>query len=154
MKREFATLNNMSFSLPEGYVVSKDVYNLENGQGFFNTENYISPLGNVISFFEIYQNGEEFISDYKNLTSSFTEKRERLTLVRQFNVKLNGFSFPVFILKGVKDKIIFNVQVFIDCGDRMGCLMFYIDKVFDDDKKTIASNQLFMEAIKILRTVE
>lgn len=154
MKREFATLNNMSFSLPEGYVVSKDIYNLENGQGFFNTENYISPLGNVISFFEIYQNGEEFISDYKNLTSSFTEKRERLTLVRQFNVKLNGFSFPVFILKGVKDKIIFNVQVFIDCGDRMGCLMFYIDKVFDDDKKTIASNQLFMEVIKILRTVE
>lgn len=154
MKREFSTLNDMTFVLPEGWVVSKDKYSLENGQGFFNTENYISPKGQVISFFEIYQNGEEFIESYKSLTSSFTQKRDKFTLAKQFNIKLNGFSFPVFILKGVQDKVIYNVQVYIDCGDKMGCLMFYIDNVFDDDKQTISSSPLFVDAVKILRTVE
>lgn len=154
MKREFKTLNDMSFSLPEGWVVSSDKYNLENGQGFFNTENYISPNGKVISFFEIYQQGEDFIEGYKKLTSSYTQKRDKVVLERQFNIKLNGFSFPVFVLRGFGDKVIYNVQVFIDCGSKLGCLMFYIDNVYEDDKKTIASSPLFMEAIKILRTVE
>lgn len=154
MKREFKTLNDMSFSLPEGWVVSSDKYNLENGQGSFNTENYISPNGKVISFFEIYQQGEDFIEGYKKLTSSYTQKRDKVVLERQFNIKLNGFSFPVFVLRGFGDKVIYNVQVFIDCGSKLGCLMFYIDNVYEDDKKTIASSPLFMEAIKILRTVE
>lgn len=154
MKREYASLNNMTFSLPKGWAVSKDKYTLENGQGFFNTENYISKNGKVISFFEIYQNGEEFIENYINLTQSFTEKRDKFVLERQFNVKLNGFSFPVFILKGALDRVIYNVQVFIDCGDKLGCFMFYIDNVYENDKDTISKNPLFMEIIKILRTVE
>lgn len=154
MKREFETLNNMSFSLPKGWVVSSDKYNLENGQGFFNKENYISKEGKVVSFFEVFQNGEKFIESYKHLTSSFTEKKDGVILAKQFNIRLNDFSFPIFILKGVKDKVIYNVQAFIDCGDKMGCLMFYIDKVFDDDKQTISQNPLFMNIIEILRTVE
>lgn len=154
MKREFASLNGMSFVLPQGYLVSKDKYNLENGQGFFNKENYISPNGKVLSFFEIYQNGEEFIEGYKNLTNSFTQKKDCVILAKQFDIKLNGFCFPVFILKGTKEQVIYNVQVFIDCDDRMGCLMFYIDNIFDDDKKTISSSELFLDVVKILRTVE
>lgn len=154
MKREFSTLNNMTFSLPKGWVISKDKYSLENGQGFFNTENYISPKNQVLSFFEIYQNGEEFINRYKNLTSSFSEKVDRFILEKQFNIRLNDFSFPVFILKGEQDRVIYNVQVFIDCGDKMGCLMFYIDSICEDDKDTISKNPLFMDVIKILRTVE
>lgn len=154
MKREFKSLNNMSFVLPEGWVVSSDKYNLANGQGFFNRENYISPNGGVVSFFEIYQNGEEFLQHYKSLTSKFTQDREGVVLEGQFNIKFNGFSFPVFILKGEKDRVIYNVQVFIDCDDRIGCLMFYIDNLYEDEKTTISSSPLFMDVINILRSVQ
>lgn len=154
MQRKFEFLNNMSFVLPKDWQVSKDKYTLENGQGFFNVENYISPSSKVVSFFALFQNGEEFIERYKKLTSSYTEKMDAFTLEKQFNIKLNGFSFPVFILNGVKDKNIHNVQVFIDCGKCMGCFMFYIDKVYKDEKQTIAESDLFVDVIQILRTVQ
>ena len=40
MNRVFEELNEMSFDLPEGWNVSTDKYNLMNGQGFINIENY------------------------------------------------------------------------------------------------------------------
>jgi len=49
MKRVIDRLNNMSFSLPEGWKVTKDKYNLMNGQGFINNENYLSESGEVVS---------------------------------------------------------------------------------------------------------
>ena len=154
MKREFKSLSQMSFSLPEGWSVSTDKYFLENGQGFFNEENYISKDGKVISFFAVFQNGEAFIEKYINLTNSYTEERDGLVKEKNFYIKLNGFSFPVFILKGNKEKEFHMVQVFIDCGEGLGCFMFYIDKLSDNDKETISSNPVFMDVIKILRTVQ
>ena len=41
MKRVFDTLNDMSFVLPKDYKLTEDKYNLPNGQGFINKENYL-----------------------------------------------------------------------------------------------------------------
>ena len=58
------------------------------------------------------------------------------------------------IIKGFNQKLIHIVQIFIDCGDCMGVLMFNIDSVEDEVKDMIAKNKIFADAVKILRSVK
>ena len=154
MKRTINTLNDMSFTLPEGWAVTADRYDLMNGQGFLNKENYLSQNGKVISLFEIHREPNEFFENYQALVKSFNEKNESVIFEREFILKFNGFSFPVFILKGIKQPIIYTVQVFVNCGDKLGCFMLTIDTLSEDNKELIANNEAFLELTKILRTVQ
>ena len=124
MKRIINSLNEMSFSLPEGWQVSKDKYNLINGQGFINKENYLSLEGEVISLFEVYRQPDEFFRYYQTLVENYDEKVNDVILYREFSIKFGDFSFPVYILQGTKQPTIYMVQVFINCGDKLGCFMF------------------------------
>ena len=67
MKRIILSLNEMSFELPKGWSLTKDKYNLSNGQGFLNKENYLSESGKVISFFEVHRDPDEFFDSYQKL---------------------------------------------------------------------------------------
>ncbi len=154
MKRIIDSLNNMSFILPEGWNVSKDKYNIINGQGFLNKENYFSDSGKVISLFEIHRNPEEFFENYQSLVEGYSENKDDVVYEKEFTLKFNGFSFPVYILKGIKIPIIYIVQVFVNCGDKLGCFMFTIDKMVENNKELIAKNETFLELTKILRSVQ
>ena len=153
MKRIFDTLNDMSFDIPDGWKVSQDKYKLPNGQGFINTENYFSNDGRVISLFEIHRDPDEFFDGFHELAESYTEKRDGLVLEKQFNISYNEFSFPVYILKGTKENV-YIVHAFINCGDCLGCLIFNIEKVEEDNKATISNNPNFADVASILRTVQ
>lgn len=154
MERIIENLNEMSFSLPENWVVSQDKYRLMNGQGFVNNENYISPEGKVLSLFEVQRDPDDFFEYYQSLVENYNEKQDSLELALQFSISVNGFSFPVYVLKGTKDPVIYIVQIFINCGDCLGCFMFNIDKFDEDKKKIISSNKIFKEVSQILRTIE
>ncbi|MBO5394706.1 MAG: hypothetical protein J6A28_02240 [Clostridia bacterium] len=153
MKRVIENLNEMSFVLPEGWEVSTDQYRLLNGQGFINDENYISPEGKVVSLFEVQRDPDEFFEYYQSLVEGHNQK-DGLELALQFSISVNGFSFPVYVLKGLKEPVIYIVQIFINCGDCLGCFMFNIDNFVDDKKQIISKNNLFKEVSQILRTVE
>ena len=154
MKRVFDTLNDMSFVLPKDYKLTEDKYNLPNGQGFINKENYLSDKGQVISFFEVHRPREEFFESYNNLCHDSKMISQKYELEKNFNIRLGDFVFPVYIIKGFNQKLIHIVQIFIDCGDSMGVLMFNIDSVEDDVKDMIAKNKIFADAVKILRSVK
>ena len=154
MKRIIETLNSMSFDLPEGYAVAKDKYDIQNGQGFINNENYLSKDGKVISFFEIHRDPDEFLEYYTSLAEKYNSVTDRYELINQFALKVNDFNFPVFVIKGYREKLMYLVQVFINCGDCMGCFMIYVDKYDSDVKKLINMNPLMKDLVKILRTVE
>lgn len=153
MKRVIDTLNNMSFDLPEGWALTEDTYNLQNGQGFINKENYLKD-GKVISFFEVHRDPDEFLESYTSLTEKYKSISDRFELENQFSLKANGFNFPTYVIKGYHNKLIYLVQVFINCGDCLGCFMIYIDKYDSDVKKMIKDNPLFGDLVKILRTIE
>lgn len=154
MERIIENLNEMSFSLPQGWLVSQDKYKLVNGQGFINNENYISPESKVVSLFEIQRDPDEFFEYYQSLVENYNAKQDALELAMQFSVAVNGFSFPVYVLKGTKEPIIYIVQIFINCGDCLGCFMFNIDKFFEDKKELMSRNKIFKEVSEILRTIE
>lgn len=154
MKRVIDTLNEMSFELPEGWQVTKDRYELANGQGFINKENYLSTDGKVISLFEVHRDPDEFLENYQSLAESYKQVTDKFELEEQFNLKLNDFVFPVFVIKGYRDKLIYIVQAFINCGDCLGCLMIYINKFVDSPKELMKREPLFNTLVKILRTVE
>lgn len=154
MKRVFDTLNDMSFVLPKDYKLTEDKYNLPNGQGFINKENYLSDNGQVISFFEVHRPREEFFESYNNLCHDSKMISQKYELEKNFNIRLGDFVFPVYIIKGFNQKLIHIVQIFIDCGDCMGVLMFNIDSVEDEVKDMIAKNKIFADAVKILRSVK
>lgn len=154
MKRVIQSLNEMSFSLPEGWHLSKDKYDMPNGQGFFNRENYLSDDGQVISFFEIHRQPSEFFESYSALTDKYKSLTDQFEKVREFSVRLGEFVFPVYIIKGYHDKIFYMVQVFVDCGDCLGCFIIHIDNVYQSDKDTVQKNPLFAQLVKILRTIE
>ena len=154
MKRVIDTLNSMSFDLPNGWSLVKDKYDIKNGQGFINLENYVSTKGKVISFFAIHRDPEEFFDSYLSLTEKYSSLTEKYELLKQFALKVNGFNFPVFVIKGFKDKTFYLAQVFIDCGDCLGCFMVYVDNYDEDLKNFININPLLIELVKILRTVE
>jgi len=151
MKRIIEDLNEMSFELPNGWNVSNDKYNLVNGQGFINCENYITSNNEVVSLFEVQRDPDEFFENFHNLTLNFNKEQDGLELIKQFSINSNGFSFPVYILKAEReDKYI--VQIFINCGDCLGCLIFNIKQY--EDKKTLMKNHLFKEVCQLLRSVE
>lgn len=154
MKRVIDTLNNMSFELPKGYHVTKDRYEIANGQGFHNKENYLSDDGKVISFFEIHRDPDEFFEYYNSLAEKYNSVTDRFELESSFSFKVNDFNFPVYIIKGYREKLIYLVQVLINCGDCLGCFMIYIDKIDSDIKKLISINPIFSDLVKILRTIE
>lgn len=154
MRRVIETLNSMSFELPDGWSVTKDRYDIQNGQGFINRENYLSKDGRVISFFEIHRDPDEFMEYYSSLAQKYNSVTDRFELVNQFALKVNDFNFPVFVIKGYRDKLIYLVQVFVNCGDCMGCFMIYVNNFENDVKQFINKNPLLGELVKILRTVE
>ena len=141
MRRVIDTLNEMSFELPEGYSVSKDKYNLVNGQGFINKENYLSKDGQVISLFEVHRDPDEFFEYYT-------------ALVKFVRLNIKDFSFPMYVIKGYNDKLIYNLQVFINCGDCLGCFMITLTRFNSDIKQLAQESKLFKDLIDILRTVE
>lgn len=154
MKRVIENLNEMSFDLPENWAVSQDKYQLINGQGFINNENYISPEGKVVSLFEIQRDPEEFFDSYQSLVESYNAKQDGLEFGLQFSISVNGFSFPVYILKGTKEPAIYIVQIFINCGDCLGCFMFNVENFFEDRKEIMSKNKIFKDVNQILRTIE
>ncbi len=153
MKRVIDTLNEMSFELPEDYEVTQDKYDLINGQGFINKENYLSKDGKVISFFEIHREPDEFLENYLALTERYKKVTDKYELVNKFNIKLNEFIFPVFVIKGYHDRLIYNIHVFINCGDCLGCFMIILKSYDEDTKALMKKEPLFADLIKILRTV-
>ncbi len=154
MKRVFDTLHDMSFELPKDYSLTSDKYNLPNGQGFINKENYLSKSGQVISFFELFRSKDEFFENYNTLCQDSRMLNQKFELEKEFSIRLGDFVFPVYIIKGFNQNLIHVVQIFIDCGDCMGVLMFNIDVVDDDVKVMIAKNKTFADAVKILRSVQ
>lgn len=154
MKRVFDTLNSMSFILPKDYHLTSDKYFLPNGQGFINTENYLSDKGNVISFFEIHRNNDEFFENYDNFCKDSKLLSKKFELYEKYKLRLGDYVFPIYIVKGFNEKLLYVVQVFIDCGDCLGCLMFKIEKVDEELKKMVFENQIFSDVIKILRSVK
>ena len=91
MERIIENLNEMSFTLPEGWVVSTDKYRLANGQGFFNNENYITPDGKVVSLFEVQRDPEDFYEYYQSLVEGYEAEKEGLELAMQFSISVNDF---------------------------------------------------------------
>ena len=154
MRRVIDTLNEMSFELPEGYSVSKDKYNLVNGQGFINKENYLSKDGQVISLFEVHRDPDEFFEYYTALVENYKNITDKFELVKFVRLNIKDFSFPMYVIKGYNDKLIYNLQVFINCGDCLGCFMITTNKFTSDIKKLAQESPLFNSLIKILRTVE
>ena len=154
MKRIISSLNDMSFSLPEGWQVAKDKYNLINGQGFFNRENYLSCGGEVISLFEVHRQPDEFFEYYQALVESHDEKLNDVVLYREFSIKFGEYSFPVYILQGIKQPTIYMVQVFVNCTDRLGCFMFSINSAEGSNKDIIKNDKTFSALAQILRTIE
>lgn len=154
MKRTIKALNNLSFDLPEGWEVSSDRYRLSNGQGFINKENYLSKNGKVISLFELYRDPNEFFEYYQKLVESYNKDRDFCQLENQFTLKFGEYEFPVYIIKGMRENVIYTLQVFVNCGDRLGCFMINIDNISQDPKELIKANQTFSALCKILRTIE
>lgn len=154
MKRVIETLNDMSFTLPDGWNVTSDKYNIMNGQGFINRENYLSKNGKVISLFEIHREPDEFFEYYQELVANFNEKYDSVIFERDFSIKFGEFAFPVYILKGVKEPTIYIVQVFVNCGDKLGCFMFTMNECLENSKEMISKDEIFSALTQILRTVE
>lgn len=154
MKRIIKTLNEMSFDLPEGWDVTSDQYRLTNGQGFINRENYLSKTGKVISLFELHRDPDEFFEYYQKLVESYNNVTDMYELENQFTLKIGEFEFPCYIIKGFRDKLIHVLQVFVNCGDRLGCFIANIEKVSQNPKEMIRENEVFSALVKILRTVE
>lgn len=154
MKRVIKSLNNMSFNLPEGWDVSKDMYNITNGQGFINKENYLSKNGKVISLFAIFRDPDEFFENYQSLVENYSVTTDEFMLEKELSLKFGEFSFPVYIIKGLRENVIYTAQVFVNCGDCLGCFMFTLDQIADNSKELISKNQTFSALTDILRTIE
>lgn len=154
MIRTIKSLNEMSFELPDAYKPVGEKYQLNNGQGFINSDNYLSDNGRVISLFEIHRQPKEFLKYYTSLTKKYRGDFDKVELAKSFTLKVSGFQLPVFILKGCGDKEIYFFQVFVDCGDCMACFMVTIDK-FDKNIKTLLdSNPILQDLVAILRSVK
>ncbi len=154
MKRVIDTLNDMSFDLPETYSVTEDKYSLMNGQGFINKENYLSKDGKVISLFEIHRDPDDFFEYYQTLVENYKTITDKFELEKIINLKLNEYIFPMFVIKGYRDKLIYVIQVFINCGNCLGCFIITLNKFNSDIKQLAKENVLFNDLIKILRTIE
>lgn len=154
MRRVIDTLNEMSFELPNGYEVTSDKYDLVNGQGFINKENYLSKDGKVISLFELHRDPDQFFDSYQELVEKYKTLTDKFELAGQFNLRIGEFIFPCYVIKGYHDKLIYTLQVFINCGDCLGCLMAMMGSYTSDVKKLLKTEPIFADIVKILRTVQ
>ncbi len=153
MKQIIKELNEMSFLLPSGFVASKERYNLPNGQGLNNLSNYISPEGGVISLFEARRDPDEFFTYYDRLTENYANLGNSYSLQEKCNLKVGEFVFPTYVIKCAGEKLFFIIQVFVNCGDCVGCFMLNATS-FTKVSSEIKSNKLFSQLVKILRTIE
>lgn len=154
MRRTIKSLNEMSFELPSDWEVTEDRYKLSNGQGFINKENYLSKGGKVISLFEVHRQPSEFLSHYQNLVEEYNKVTDFYKLEKQLTLKFGEYQFPTYIIKCSKDRPMYIVQVFVDCGDALACFIINIDKYFENPKDIIQNNEAFSGLVKILRTVQ
>ncbi len=154
MKRVILSLNEMSFQLPSGWNLTKDKYKLTNGQGFINKENYLSDSGKVISLFEIHRDPDEFFESYQSLLEDYSHVSDSFTLEKQLTLRFDDFEFPAYIIKGVDDKIIRTLQVFVNCGDCLGCFMVMLEHYDPDIKVMMKSDEGVRGIVSILRTIE
>ncbi len=154
MKRTIMTLNEMSFELPEGWYLTSDKYKLSNGQGFINKENYLSKSGRVISLFEVHRDPDEFFEAYQSLLDEYSQFTDSYILEKQFTLRFNDFEFPAYIIKGFNDRIIYTLQVFVNCGDCLACFMLTINSYSPNLKELVARDEAVRALTQILRTVE
>ncbi len=153
MKRIIESLNEMSFTLPEGWSLTKDVYSLPNGQGMTNKENYLSSIGEVISLFEVHRDPDDFFDYYDNFTSKLELLSQKYILAGKTKLKLGEFIFPIYVIKDLDNKFL-TMQVFVNCGNCLGCFMIKLDKYSENINDTISKNHILGELIKLLRTVQ
>ena len=154
MQRVIKSLNEMSFDLPTGWHLTDDVYSLPNGQGMVNKENYLSDKGEVISLFEVHRDPDDFFSYYDNLVKNYAKLTHKYEFAKKCNLKVNDFLLPTYVIKGFDEVKIYNLQVFVNCGDCLACFMINIDEFDGSMKNAIKNNHILSELIKLLRTVE
>ena len=155
MKRVFDTLNSMSFILPKDYHLTSDKYFLPNGQGFINTENYLSDKGNVISFFEIHRNNDEFFESYDNFCKDSKLLSKKFELYEKYKLRLGDYVFPIYI-----DDDEVDLYIAVDSAVELGSMpiirkMRMNSAVFDDgsSKGTVVIVDDSGMSRKMLRTI-
>lgn len=153
MRRVIETLNEMSFDLPDGFFLTSDKYSLDNGQGFINTENYLSESAGVISLFEVHRDPDEFFVYYDSLVKDLTKVTGKSELKEQLKLRVGDFVFPTYVIRGFSGKVIYTVQVFVNCGDCLGCFMISLDD-YKNFKTTMKESPLLSALVKLLRSVE
>ena len=155
MIRVINSLNEMSFELPEDYAPVKDKFQLNNGQGFVNTENYLSKKdGRVISLFEIHREPKEFVKYYTSPTQKYKLEFDKVELSKKFTLKVSGLEVPTFVLRGSGEKERYILQTFIDCGDCLACFMITIENFSQNIKSLIDQNPVLQDLVFILRSVK
>ena len=152
VERKIRSLNNLMFLLPSGYVKSDDKYNLGNGQGFINCENYFGENG-VISLFEIHRDPDEFFEYYHSMMENTSEEKDEFFMFGYYSLKANNFVIPLYAIKS-KSKGFFTIQAFVNCANSVACFMITSDKWDKDLKVNLSSHKLFGDLVKILRTVQ
>ena len=153
MRRTIESLNEMSFDLPEDFSLTTDKYSLENGQGFINTENYLSQTAGVISLFEVHRDPEEFFFFFFSLMKDLTKVTGKSELKEQLKLKVGDFVFPTYVIKGFSGKVIYTIQIFVNCGDCLACFMITLDQ-YKNFKTTMKESPLLSALVKLLRSVE
>lgn len=153
MRQVISALNDMSFLLPTGWQKSKDVYDLPNGQGMTNIENYTSSRGEVISLFAVNRDPDEFFESYDRVAKNIDNITGKFNLISCPSIRSNGFIFPVYIIRGHGDKKLLMVQVFCNCGDCLACFMVNVPE-FDMPFKDALKTQPLADLVKILKTIE
>lgn len=154
MREVVAELNEMSFELPKGWGKTKDLYDLPNGQGMTNIQNYLSDKGEVISLFVIRREPEEFFESYDRVAKNIDNVTGKYNLISCPSIKANGFIFPIYIIRGHGEKPLITVQVFCNCGDCLACFMVNIDEYHGNLTEAIKSQHVLGELVKILKTIE
>ncbi len=154
MREVVNSLNEMSFELPEGWSRTRDIYDLPNGQGMINIQNYVSDKGEVISLFSVHRDPEEFFESYDRVVTNIDNITGKYTLLSCPAIKANGFVFPTYIIRGHGEKPLVTVQVFVNCGDCLGCFMVNIDSYNGKLTETIKSQHVLGELVKLLKTIE
>lgn len=153
MKREFDDLNGLEFELPEGWQVTKDVYSLPNGQGMINKENYLSKSGQVLSFFAVYRQPDDFFAYYDNFLEKIAALSQKVALFGRYNIRMGEYVFPIYVLKGL-DTEFYTIQTFINCADCLGCFMATLPHFDGDIKSALKKEKVLSSLIEILRTVQ
>lgn len=153
MERKFDDLNEMKFNLPKGWAVSGDVYSLPNGQGMINKENYISKDGDVISFFAVHRDPDDFFSYYDSFLGNISKHSQKYNFVGKYNIRLNDFVFPTYVLKGIESEF-YSLQTFINCADCLGCFMVSLKSFDGDIKAALKKERILASLVEMLRSVE